>query len=120
MGLEEAHGITLTREDDQEFLWLADAAMKKAPGAGYVSPEQDDGSAVIKVSLEGQSVLRLPRPDPDLYREGQYRPTCVEVDEPRFGGSGDVWVADGYGSSYVHRYSSCSRSGSAATPCTSQ
>lgn len=103
--MEEAHGITLMQEGDQEFLWLADAAMKKAPGAGYVSPGQDEISAVIKVSMEGQLVLRLPRPDPDLYREGQYRPTCVAVDEQRLGGSGDVWVGDGYGSSYVHRYS---------------
>jgi hypothetical protein len=26
------------------------------------------------------------------------------VFEERFGGSGDVWVADGYGAAYVHRY----------------
>ena len=26
------------------------------------------------------------------------------MNEERFGGNGDVWVADGYGSNYVHRY----------------
>jgi len=27
------------------------------------------------------------------------------VNEDRFGGNGDVWVADGYGANYVHRFS---------------
>ena len=29
----------------------------------------------------------------------------MAVDETRYGGNGDVWVADGYGESLVHRYS---------------
>jgi len=33
-----------------------------------------------------------------------YSPTWVAVNEERHGGNGDVWVADGYGQSYVHRY----------------
>ena len=39
-----------------------------------------------------------------MYRDSRCSPTSVAVDEERFGGSGDVWVADGYGQSYVHRY----------------
>ena len=36
---------------------------------------------------------------------GAYCPTGTAIDETRLGGSGDIWVADGYGSSLVHRYS---------------
>ncbi len=35
---------------------------------------------------------------------GDYCPCGSAVDEDRFGGNGDIWVADGYGSSLVHRF----------------
>jgi hypothetical protein len=40
---------------------------------------------------------------------GPYCPCGTAVDEERLGGSGDVWVADGYGSSVVHRFDSSGR-----------
>ena len=39
------------------------------------------------------------------YEKGFFAPTAVAVNETRHGGNGDVWVADGYGESLVHRYS---------------
>jgi hypothetical protein len=48
--------------------------------------------------------MTLERPDLPVYQEGKYSPTSVAVDEPRFGGSGDIWVADGYGQHRVHHY----------------
>ncbi len=35
---------------------------------------------------------------------GPYCPCGCAVDEERFGGAGDIWVADGYGSGVVHRF----------------
>ncbi len=35
---------------------------------------------------------------------GDYCPCGAAVDEERLGGTGDIWVADGYGSSLVHRF----------------
>jgi DNA-binding beta-propeller fold protein YncE len=40
----------------------------------------------------------------DVYESTRYAPTTVAVDEERLGGSGDIWVGDGYGASYVHRF----------------
>jgi sugar lactone lactonase YvrE len=35
---------------------------------------------------------------------GNYCPGGCAVDEERYGGNGDIWVADGYGSSIVYRF----------------
>src|ERR1039458_10317820 len=63
---------------------------------------------VAKLTLEGEIVMELPLPPMDLESPpgmmGEYCPCGTAVDEERFGGSGDVWVADGYGSSLVHRF----------------
>ena len=74
-----------------------------------VSP-QFRAPRVVKMSLDGHihSESPLPPPDPSLPAGpmGSYCPCSVAVDEQRFGGSGDVWVADGYGSSVLHRFDS--------------
>lgn len=86
-----AHGLCLVNEEGRDLLWLADN--------GAAGPAQ-----VIKVDLNGRTLERLERPDLPCYREGRYAPTAVAVHEARFGGNGDVWVADGYGQSIIHRY----------------
>lgn len=83
-----AHGLTLVEEAGTEYLWLTD----------YKTGE------VVKTTLEGETVLPLPYPDLKGYDDPKYAPTWVTVFERRFGGTGDVWVADGYGAGYVHRY----------------
>ena len=83
-----AHGMTLVKEDGKEYLWLTD----------------ERSAEVVKMSLEGETLLNLRKPVLPVYAEGRYSPTWVAVCEERYGGNGDVWVADGYGMSYVHRF----------------
>lgn len=84
-----AHGLTRIEEDGAEYLWLTD---------------QYSGE-VVKTTLDGRTLQNLERPDIAHYQlGGKYSPTWVAVNEPRFGGNGDIWVADGYGASLVHRY----------------
>ena len=102
--IADGHGITVVREGDAAYLWIADAAMKQSKDSGYKPPESSQGSVVAKVALSGRVITRLPKPELAAYSQGNYRPTCVAVNETRSGGNGDIWVADGYGESYVHRF----------------
>lgn len=111
----EAHGITVSVVAGQQRLWLADAAMRKDAERAYASAEDDSGSAVLEVDLDGRVLRRLPRPPAELYRDGQYRPTCAVAFDARYGGNGDIWVADGYGSNLVHRFTSASEHVAALT-----
>ena len=86
--IQNAHGMTIVKEGDDEFLWLADNLT----------------SQVVKITLDGKLAMSINRPDLEVYREGKYSPTDVAVHEERLGGNGDIWVTDGYGSSYIHRY----------------
>jgi hypothetical protein len=60
------------------------------------------------MSLDGQILFELPTPQQDpaipAGPMGPYCPCGCAVDEERFGGTGDIWVADGYGSGLVHRF----------------
>ena len=84
-GLTNAHGMTLVKEGQSEYLWLAD----------------NKSAQVVKTTLNGDTVMSLQRPDLPVYGEGKYSPTGVAVNEERHGGNGDIWVTDGYGQSYV-------------------
>jgi hypothetical protein len=84
-----AHGLTLTEENGEEYLWLTD---------------QYSGE-VIKTTIDGKAKLSIQKPGISLYNDKEYSPTWVAVFEDRFGGNGDIWVADGYGSNLIHRYS---------------
>ena len=88
-----AHGMTLVKEGSTEYLWLTD---------------QFSGE-VVKTTLDGRTVLNLHKPDHPVYQKANYAPTWVAVNEERFGGNGDIWVTDGYGSFYVHRYDKAGR-----------
>ena len=105
-GLLEGHGITLVRDGEEEFLWIADCGnkMRRAEDGSYQPEVAADGGAVQKYGLDGEVVQRLDRPGLPAYLDGPYAPTWVAVNESRFGGDGHIWVADGYGQSYVHRY----------------
>jgi len=100
MPVAEAHGMTYDRSTGSERLWLADAANQLRLDAGYKFPKTWDASTVVAVSIEGRELQRIARPDHEAYREGDYRPTAVAI----VPSSGDVWVADGYGQSLVHRF----------------
>ena len=106
INLTEGHGITVVKEGESEYLWFADSGRKRDPALGYAYPAGNDpvSGQAVKTSLDGRTIITPPRPDLPIYREGNYMPTSVAVNEERYGGNGDIWVADGYGQSYVHRY----------------
>ena len=107
----EGHGLTLTTDESGvESIWIADPRVKSRRGAdGKYGTDLPFGPTgrVVQIALDDGRVLReLAKPDHPIYAEQNrfYFPTWVAVDETRLGGSGDVWVADGYGASHVHRY----------------
>lgn len=103
-----AHGLTLSREGfpAKEFLYLADCQR----------------GVVKKTTLTGEIVKELAWPEESgLYSSrAEYKPTNIAVvpmmPENRLGGSnatdqvwmaamGQVFVSDGYGKNWIHRYS---------------
>ena len=117
--LTEGHGITLVREGNEEFLWVSDPGFvfevgsddgdeEWAPVFGKGVHVEPRPPRVVKMTLEGKIVAELPIPTrgpgspPGMM--GDYCPCGAAVDEERLGGTGDIWVADGYGSSLVHRF----------------
>jgi hypothetical protein len=107
--LTDGHGLTRVMEGQDEMLWVCgfafvctgddgDEGLAALFGKGL---RQVAGSPrVVEMRLDGQVVVELPLPPAGP----SYAPTAVPVDEERFGGGGDIWVADGYGSSLVHRF----------------
>lgn len=104
LALIEAHGVTAAREGQADYLWIADNGHKPNPEQGYRDPAIVGPGRVVKTDLMGTLVLELSSPPLEVYREGDFRPTSITVFEERLGGDGAVWVADGYGQSYVHCY----------------
>jgi sugar lactone lactonase YvrE len=104
----DAHGITIVNEGGTEYLWIADNGSKRSHRHDYgYPPGADDASGqVFKTTLDGQTVMTLDTPPHSAYETARYSPTTVAVNEERFGGNGDIWVGDGYGASYVHRFTS--------------
>jgi len=96
-----AHGLTLSREADGEFLYLADC----------------NKGVVKKTTLTGELVMDLPWPEESgVYgSKAEYKPTNVAVvpAAPVGAAAGSSWaqyaghifVADGYGKSWIHHYS---------------
>lgn len=98
-----AHGLHLQKEGREEFLYLtANAASPKA------TPQPEMQAVVLKTTLAGEPVWKIQGPPPvDAYKPAadgtpaRYNPTNVAIAP-----NGDVYVGDGYGSSYVNQYNS--------------
>jgi len=101
IGLTNAHSMTLVKEGGTEFLWMADNYRNYA---NEYSGRGDKSGQAIKTTLDGETLMTIQHPDIEPYRERTFAPTSVAVNEERYGGNGDIWVADGYGEQYVHRY----------------
>ena len=84
-GYHGAHGLTLSTYDDEPALWIAD----------------EKRALVNKHALDGRLLLELPYPAASgLYADvSEYQPTQTTVAP-----DGSVYVADGYGKNYIHRY----------------
>jgi hypothetical protein len=80
-----AHGLHLSKEGGEEYLYLAD------PPRGLL----------VKTTLEGKEIFRLGFPEESgaYNNAGEYHPTNVAVAP-----NGDFYVADGYGKSWIHQY----------------
>lgn len=98
-----AHGITVEPSGAGDRVWIADIGVSAALDDGTIVHRRRP-SQVLAVDLRGEPVVRLDAPGHRAYLEGRYLPTSVAVDAASQGGSGDVWVADGYGQSLVHRF----------------
>ena len=101
IGLTNAHSMTLVKEDGTELLWMADNYRNYA---NEHSGRGEKSGQAIKTTLHGETLMTIQHPDIEAYRERTFAPTSVAVNEERHGGNGDIWVADGYGEQYVHRY----------------
>ena len=80
------HGIDLRKEDGQEFLYLCDTKH----------------GIVAKTDLQGEQVWVKEKPqEPGVYTDekARYSPTNVA-----FSPDGGFYIADGYGSNYIHQY----------------
>jgi len=85
-----AHGFHLNEEDGEEFFYLCDI----------------NRCIVVKTTLAGEEVMRIGypeespayQPDADGARP-KWKPTNLAVTP-----NGDIYVADGYGSSYIVQY----------------
>jgi hypothetical protein len=108
--LTVGHGITVSDEGGTEYLWLADPGSRAVRVDGELQRIAGPGQ-VVKMTMDGRAVLTLEQPPLAAYSDGKYAPTSVAVNEERHGGNGDVWVADGYGKNFVHRYSRFSKAG---------
>lgn len=84
-----AHGLFLEQGKNTDYLWLID----------------HKSGAVRKSTSTGEVILEIEQPLHSAYMSGQmFSPTLAVVNESTKGGNGDIWVADGYGASLVHRY----------------
>jgi hypothetical protein len=98
-----AHGLHIQKEGKQEFLYLTvNAANPKA------TPQPDMQAVVLKTTLKGETVWKIQGPpDVDGYKPApdgtpaRYNPTNIAIAP-----NGDVYVGDGYGSSFINQYSS--------------
>ncbi|MDX1931797.1 MAG: hypothetical protein SFU56_04255 [Capsulimonadales bacterium] len=81
------HGLDIRKEKDGEYLYHCDTAHRQ----------------VVKTDLSGKVIWEKGLPtEAGLYRENMaFIPTNVA-----FAPNGDFFIADGYGSSYLHRYDS--------------
>ena len=102
----DGHGITAVTEGESEYLWIADNGSKRIQKHRYSSAPGDEhrSGKVFKTSLQGKTLLTLEQPPINAYQTSRYAPTSIAVNEHQYGGNGDIWVADGYGASYVHRF----------------
>ena len=80
------HGIDIRKDGGEEFLYLSNMT---------------EGGPVVKTTLKGEVVWKTDTPaEPHVYnKDHKFRPTNVA-----FGPDGGFYVADGYGSNFIHQY----------------
>jgi hypothetical protein len=89
------HGIDIRKDGNDEYLYLSITTTKPPDGS---APRP---GLVVKTTLKGEIVWELPYPkESGLYAVPEkYSPTNLA-----FAPDGGFYVADGYGSDYIHQY----------------
>jgi hypothetical protein len=84
LNLQAAHGLTLFKEGEEEFLWIV-----------------DNGGRVIKTNLNGKIITEISSPlSQGIYADGmRYTPTETTVAP-----NGDLYITDGYGAQFILQY----------------
>jgi hypothetical protein len=85
-----AHGLLIRKEGSQEFLYLCDI------NRGLVVKTTLDGEHVMTIGYPDESIAYQPNSDGS---KKKYSPTNLAVAP-----NGNIYVGDGYGSSYVNVY----------------
>lgn len=102
--LTEMHKMTVVADGEGEAIWVADNGHRCLPSRPRYSDFVRDGRIVLIGLDDGDVRAEIPTPEHEAYELGAWSPCAVAVDEKRLGGSGDIWVADGYGKSLLHRF----------------
>jgi hypothetical protein len=100
----EAHGLTLSTQGLTQSIWIADNGRKRDPGYNYDYVPDPLQSKVVRVSMAGIVEMELFEPAVPGLQGDDFSATSVIAFDEHLGGNGDIWVADGYGKSLVHRY----------------
>lgn len=96
-----AHGLHIAKEGSGEFLYLVDT------GKGRSAAVDPDHTWMVKMTLKGEEVFRLgyPRESKEYGFDTQGKPaTKFSPTNIAIAPNGDLYVADGYGSSYINQY----------------
>ena len=82
-----AHGLFIHKEGKQEFLYLCDTKR----------------GLMVKTTLNGEEVFTLgyPKESEPYSKQIKYSPTNLAIAP-----NGDIYIGDGYGSSYINQYDS--------------
>jgi hypothetical protein len=84
LGLKTAHGLTINKEGEEEYLYICDP----------------QAARVIKTTLKGKVIMELKPPLAGVYKNpAAYFPT-----ETAIAPNGDIYVADAYGASCIIQY----------------
>lgn len=102
----EAHGMTLSTLGFTQSIWIADNGRKRDPDHEYEYLPDPLRGRVVRISMSGLVEMELFEPAVPELQGGLFSPTSVIAFDEHLGGNGDIWVADGYGKSLVHRYNS--------------
>jgi hypothetical protein len=104
--LTEMHSIVTSNRDGEEVIAVADPGHRFVEDPANAAAYADHfapGRAVI-LNIDGSILLELDCPPLPAYALESWRPTSIAIDDRQDTGSGDIWVADGYGASLVHRF----------------
>ena len=85
-----AHGLSIRREGNEDFLYLCDFQH------GVVTKRTLKGEEVFTLGYPAESDAYKPK---DKFSAPAYRPTNVAIAP-----NGDIFVGDGYGSSFINQY----------------